>query len=34
MSNDKRIVMRERPITNAERMYALDEAWNAQVGLA
>jgi SnoaL-like polyketide cyclase len=30
MSNDKRVVMRQLPMTNAERMYALDEAWNAR----
>jgi hypothetical protein len=30
MTNAKRNVMREMPITNAERMYALDEAWNAR----
>lgn len=30
MADDKRTVMREVPMTNAERMYALDEAWNAR----
>ena len=26
----KRVVMRQMPMTNAERMYVLDEAWNAR----
>src|SRR5215469_512631 len=30
MTNGKRTVMREMPMTNAERMFALDEAWNAR----
>ena len=30
MTNTKRLVMREMPVINAERMYALDEAWNAR----
>jgi hypothetical protein len=30
MTNAKRVVMREMPMTNAGRMYALDEAWNAR----
>ena len=30
VTNAKRVVMREMPMTNAERMYALDEAWNAR----
>jgi len=29
-TNAKRTVMRQMPMTNAERMYALDEAWNAR----
>ena len=30
VTNAKRTVMRQMPMTNAERMYALDEAWNAR----
>ena len=32
VTNAKRTVMRQMPMTNAERMYALDEAWNARLG--
>jgi hypothetical protein len=30
MTSAKRTVRREMPMTNAERMYALDEPWNAR----
>lgn len=30
MTHAGRTVIREAPVTNAERMYALDEAWNAR----
>jgi hypothetical protein len=30
MTNVKHLVMREMPMSNSERMYALDEAWNAR----